>query len=131
MKTKKKASPKIEHFFSPILGEDQKKSLQQEKNTFFPKFTLSCTPFQIIGGDTEVNHSQTIGGDTAKLLGEIYPPISSAFRHHWYQIKFLCVSGKISTSVMIELYKPRQNPKWLFLNKKRNVYSGLLRKSNV
>ena len=29
-------------------------------------------------GDADVDHSQTIGGDTAKLLGEIYPPLVSA-----------------------------------------------------
>ena len=33
---------------------------------------------QIIGGDADVDHSQTIGGDTAKLLGKIYPPLVSA-----------------------------------------------------
>ena len=29
-------------------------------------------------GDADVDHSQTIGGDTAKLLEGIYPPIVSA-----------------------------------------------------
>ena len=101
-KIKKKSSPKIEHFFSPslgedqkkrfsareehffslILGEDQKKDLQQEKNTFFPKFTLSCTPFQIIGGDAEVNHSQTIGGIQPNYGGGYIPSIPPGFRHH-------------------------------------------------
>ena len=40
----------------------------------------TCTPNQIIGGDADVDHSQTIGGDTAKLLGGIYPqsPLVSA-----------------------------------------------------
>ena len=53
VKTKKKVFSKIKRFFSPILGEDQKKkkkeNLQHEKNTFFSIFTLSCTPFQIDG----------------------------------------------------------------------------------
>ena len=70
----------IEHFFSPILGEDQKKRSSARIEHFFPKFTLSCTPIQIIGGEADVDHSQTIGGDTAKLLGEIYP-IPPGFRH--------------------------------------------------
>ena len=35
---------------------------------------LRCTPIQIIGGDADVDHSQTIGGDTAKLLADISPP---------------------------------------------------------
>ena len=29
---------------------------------------------QIIGRDADVDHTQTIGGDTVKLLGGIYPP---------------------------------------------------------
>ena len=69
----------MEHFFSPILGEDQKKRSSARVEHFFPKFTLSCTPFQIIGGDAEVNHSQTIGGDTAKLLGGYIPSIPPGF----------------------------------------------------
>ena len=83
VKTKKKVFSKIKRFFSPILGEDQKKkkkeNLQHEKNTFFSIFTLSCTPFQIDGGNAEVNHSQTIGGDTAKLLGGCI---------QWWDLKF-------------------------------------------
>ena len=41
---------------------------------------VRCTPIQIIGGDADVDHSQTIGGDTAKLLGDISPhlPLVSA-----------------------------------------------------
>ena len=54
------------------MKKKKKRSSAREEH-FFPQFTLSCTPFQIIGGDAEVNHSQTIGGDTAKLLGGIYP----------------------------------------------------------
>ena len=34
---------------------------------------------QIIGGDTDVDHTQIIGGDTVKLLGGIYPPIPPGF----------------------------------------------------
>ena len=30
---------------------------------------------------SNVDHSQIIGGDTAKLLGRIYPPIPPGFRH--------------------------------------------------
>ena len=29
---------------------------------------------QIIGGDANEDHTQIDGGDTVKLLGEIYPP---------------------------------------------------------
>ena len=34
---------------------------------------------QISGGDADVDHTQIIGGDTAKLLGGIYPPIPPGF----------------------------------------------------
>ena len=76
---KKRSSSKIEHFFFPNSGEDQKKvflknrplfspnSGEDQKKKIFPQFSLRCTPFQIIEGDT------------AKLLGEIYPPIPPCF----------------------------------------------------
>ena len=61
--------------FSPNSGEDQKKKSSSARlEHFFPKFTLRCTPIQIIAGDANVDHSQTIGGDTAKLLGGHIPP---------------------------------------------------------
>ena len=85
---KKRSLSKIEHFFSPISGEDQKKKkkvLSKNRTLFFPKFTLRCIPIQIIGRDADVDHSQTIGGDTAKLLGGIYPPIPPGFRHPWWK----------------------------------------------
>ena len=60
-KIKKRSPPKIEHFFSPILGEDQKKRSSSREEHFFPQiyaqlYTLS-----------------NYWGDTAKLLGGIYP----------------------------------------------------------
>ena len=68
MKTKKKGLlHKIEHFFSPILDEDQKKRSSARIEHFFPKFTLSCTLIQIIGG------MQLLGGIQPNYWG-IYPP---------------------------------------------------------
>ena len=32
---------------------------------------------QIIGGDADVDHTQSIGGDTVKLLGDISPRVSA------------------------------------------------------
>ena len=82
-------------------SEDQKKGLHQKRNSFFPKFnwrpkkrkkkvftkngtllfpkfkwtpTLRGTPESNHWEDADVDHTQTIGGDTAKLLGEIIPP---------------------------------------------------------
>ena len=69
-----------EHFFSPNSDEDQKKKRSSARiEDFFPKFTLSRTPIQIIGGDADVDHSQTIGWDTAKLLGGYIPPSPPGF----------------------------------------------------
>ena len=76
VKTKKKRSlSKIEPFFCPNSGEDHKKKRASTGGkhffpqthfspTFFPKFTLRCTPIQIIRGDADVDLSQTIGVDT-------------------------------------------------------------------
>ena len=91
METKNKMQ--MEHFFAPNSGEDQKKRKkvfsENRSLIFFPTFTLRCTPIQIIGGDADVDHSQTIGGDTAKLLGDIFPLVSAPLSHrnifcaHW------------------------------------------------
>ena len=39
---------------------------------------LRCTPESNYRGDADVDHTQTIGGNTIKLLGGISPP---GFRH--------------------------------------------------
>ena len=77
MKTEKKANrtlPQIQ------MKTKKKKGLQQEKNTFSLNFRSDVHPIQIIGGDADVDHSQTIGRDTAKLLGDLspIPPLVSA-----------------------------------------------------
>ena len=64
MKTKKRFSPKIEHFFSPISSGH---------------LHSDAHPSQIIGGDADVDHTQTIGGDTAKLLVGYIPPSPPGF----------------------------------------------------
>ena len=86
------------------LSEDQKKSLHQKWNTFSPNSgedqkkkrpspdveqifpPNSCGHLrsdahqrQIIGGNADVDHSQTIGEDTAKLLGGYIPPPPPGF----------------------------------------------------
>ena len=75
----------------------KKKGLQQEKNTFFPKFTLSCTPVQIIGGDVEVDHSQTIRGYSQIIGGDIspHPPRVSAP---------LCITYQKTTFTQTKMY---------------------------
>ena len=63
----------------------KKKKVFSKNRTLFPQIysQLYSTPIQIIGGDADVDHSQTIGGDTAKLLGGYipHPPQVSAPLH--------------------------------------------------
>ena len=68
---KKKANGAL---FSPNSGEDQKKGLQQEQNTFFSQIYAQLYIHSNYWGDADVDHSQTIGGETAKLLGGCIPP---------------------------------------------------------
>ena len=70
-RTKKRSSPKLEDFFSSNSSEKQRADAGQS---------------QIIGGDTVVDHTQIIGEDTVKLLGGIYPPISTGFGTPVYSI---------------------------------------------
>ena len=77
---KKRSSPKMEHF-SPNSGEDQKKKRGGFTNNgtlFSPNLSRhlrsDAHQSQIIRRDADVDHTQTIGGDTAKLLGDISPP---------------------------------------------------------
>ena len=50
---------------------------------FFPEFkwtpSLRCTPESNYWGDADVDHTQTIGGDTVKLLGGYIPPSPPGF----------------------------------------------------
>ena len=72
---KEGSSSKIEHFFSPNSGKDQKKRSSARIEHFFPPNLRSGVyPFKLLG-------DATIGGDTAKLLGGISPPITPGFRH--------------------------------------------------
>ena len=68
-------------FFSKFRWRpNKKKGLYQERNTFFSPISSGdlhseSHQNQIIGADADEDHTQIIGGDTAKLLGGIYPPI--------------------------------------------------------
>ena len=70
----------MEHF-SPNSGEDQKKRSSSKTKHFFPQIYAQMYTHLNYWGDAYVDHSQTIGGDTAKLLGGIYPFIPPLFRH--------------------------------------------------
>ena len=60
-KKKKRSLPKLEHFFSPNSSGHLRSEAHQR---------------QIIGGDADVNHTQTIGGDTVKL--SVSAPLSKS-----------------------------------------------------
>ena len=60
----------MEHFFSPISSGHLRSDAHQS---------------QTIGADADLDHIQTIGGDTVKLLKDISPPpIPFGFRHLWF-----------------------------------------------
>ena len=72
----------LDHDFVQLskLSENQKKKVFTENGTLFSPNSsghLRSDAHQrpIIEGDADVDHTQTIGGDTVKLLGKIYPPI--------------------------------------------------------
>ena len=79
---KKGLHQKWNTFFSEIQVKTKKKGLHQNWNTFSHEFrwapTLRCTPESNYWGDADVDHTQTIGGDTVKLLGGYILP---GFRH--------------------------------------------------
>ena len=66
--------------FYPNSGEDQTKKRSSPKNEhFFPRIQVGIcaqmhTRVKILGEDADVDHTQIIGGDTVKLLWGIYPP---------------------------------------------------------
>ena len=67
--------------FSPNSGVDQKKRSSARIEHFFPQiYTIRFTPIQIIGGDADVDHSQTIGRMQPNYWGDIspHPPLVSA-----------------------------------------------------
>ena len=73
----------MQPFFSPNSGEDRKKRFSPKmEHLFSPNsdghLRSDAHQSQIIGGNADVDHTQTIWGDTVKLLGEIYPPRVSA-----------------------------------------------------
>ena len=82
---KKRSSLKMEHF--PNSGEVQKKGLHQKWNSFFPRIQVDTyaqmhTRVKLLGGDVDVDHTQTIGGIQSNYWG-IYPPILPGFWHPW------------------------------------------------
>ena len=82
----------LDHDFVQVskLSEDPKKRRSSPKiERFFPRilvvtYTQMHTRVKLLG-DADVDHTQTIGGDTVKLLGG-YIPIPPRFRHPWVQL---------------------------------------------
>ena len=66
------------------LSEDQQKKVFTKNGTLFsPNSSGHLRSYvhqsQITWGDGDVDHTQTIGGDTVKVLGGIYPAIPPGF----------------------------------------------------
>ena len=74
--------PKNEHFFPQIQVKTEKKVFTKNGTSFSPNSSrhlrLDAHQSQIIGGNVDVDHTQTIEGDTVKLLGRGYIPPSMA-----------------------------------------------------
>ena len=73
----------MEHFFSQNSGEDQKKKVFTKNGTLFSPnssghLRSGAHQSQIIGGDADVDHTQTIGGNS-QIIGGIYPPSPLGF----------------------------------------------------
>ena len=69
------------HFFYQFQAKTKKKGLHQKWKTFWTP-TLRCTPELNYWGDADVDHTQTMGGDTVKSL----PPIPPGFRRPCCQV---------------------------------------------
>ena len=65
----------MEHFFPPNSSGHLRSDAHQRL---------------IIGGDADVDHTQTIGVDTVKLLGWYIPP---GFRHLWGEVRYVALSN--------------------------------------
>ena len=56
-----------------------------------PSWLRYCAhQIQSIGWDADVNHTQTIGVESVKLLGGIYPPHPPGFRHPCPRLHNIC-----------------------------------------
>ena len=77
----KKSSPKMEHFFSSNSSGDLRSDAHQS---------------QIIGGDANEDHTQTIGGNTVKLLGRLYLPIPPGFGTPDFKFTALSLSWQLN-----------------------------------
>ena len=68
----------MEDFFPQIQVKTKKKVFSKNGTLFFPEFkwtpTPRCTLESNYWGYADVDHTQTIRGDTAKLLGGYIPP---------------------------------------------------------
>ena len=78
VKTKKKGLHQKWNVFPPNQVKTQKKRSSPKMELFFRRIQVDTyaqmhTRVKLLGGDADVDHSQTIGGDTVKLLGDIFP----------------------------------------------------------
>ena len=113
MKTKKKIGlhQKWNTFFSRIQVKT-KKNVFNKHGTLFSRVQVDTYPqmhtrVKSLRGMQDVDHTQTIGGDTVKLLGGIYSPHS------------IRVSAPLS--IVVEFLQQKNNP-LLHMNKRSKLY---------
>ena len=84
MKTKKRSSPEMEHFFPRTQVKTKKKRSSPEMEPFFSPnlgtdLRSDAHQSQIIGGDAGEDHTQVVGGVYSQIIGGIYPPSPPGF----------------------------------------------------
>ena len=72
VKTNKKKH--MEHFFPQIQVKTKKKVFSKNRTLFSPNLHAQMYTHSNYWGDADVDHSQTIEWDTAKVLGGYIPP---------------------------------------------------------
>ena len=63
----------MEHLYPQIQVKTKKKRSSSKIEHFFPQIYSQTYTHSNYWGDVDMDHSQTIGGDTAILLGDISP----------------------------------------------------------
>ena len=91
-----------EHFFSPNSGEDQKKGLPQEWNTFFPQIFAQLYTHSNYWGGCRRGPFLNYWGNTAKLLGGYIPPSPPGFgtTGHHASTYYACTSAFIPHDIL-------------------------------
>ena len=69
-----KKNKQMEHFYPQIQVKTKNKVFHKNRTPFSPNLHAQMYTHSNYWGDADEDHSQTIGGDTAKLLGDMAMP---------------------------------------------------------